>query len=307
MRLSIPLSLLYPSIAPPSSLRCFISEYSLILLFPWSYRSICWCACVFKASLTGSSPNWAWEVFVLVRDWRVWKRKRVRNGERWIRQRERWVGGREREVRRAKAEVWDETEQIRVTVSNKGYDTFSTFTFSSSFPFLFVALFLPSFSPTLHLFLHLSPAFVFPRRPKNRSKKKTKKRMRAYITQANYLFHMSAQINKSSYFCTGYLWIFEDLTPPLTFNLLHLFKQAVFVLWHFNWAEARQAVSVFQLWPSAAADSCPEPYCCGQAVKILSILTKFQFSSSLSCVYARYKPLLCTINRDYVQWSQIGH
>lgn len=114
------------------------------------------------------------------------------------------LGGREREERRAKAEVWDETEQIRVTVSNKGYDTFSTFTFSSSFPFLFVALFLPSFSPTLHLFLHLSPAFVFPRRPKNRSKKKKKKRMRAYITQANYLFHMSAQINKQrSLVCTN--------------------------------------------------------------------------------------------------------
>lgn len=222
MRLSIPLSLLYPSIAPPS-LRCFISEYSLILLFPWSYRSICWCACVFKASLTGSAPNWAWEVFVLVRDWRVWKRKRVRNGERWIRQRERWVGGREREERRAKAEVWDETEQIRVTVSNKGYDTFSTFTFSSSFPFLFVALFLPSFSPTLHLFLHLSPAFVFPRRPKNRSKKKKKKRMRAYITQANYLFHMSAQINKQrSLVCTN---------PATSVQVIYGFSRTSHLLW----------------------------------------------------------------------------
>lgn len=222
MRLSIPLSLLYPSIAPPS-LRCFISEYSLILLFPWSYRSICWCACVFKASLTGSAPNWAWEVFVLVRDCRVWKRKRVRNGERWIRQRERWVGGREREERRAKAEVWDETEQIRVTVSNKGYDTFSTFTFSSSFPFLFVALFLPSFSPTLHLFLHLSPAFVFPRRPKNRSKKKKKKRMCAYITQANYLFHMSAQINKQrSLVCTN---------PATSVQAIYGFSRTSHLLW----------------------------------------------------------------------------
>lgn len=145
--------------------------------------------------------------------------------------------------------------------------------------------------------------------------------MRAYITQENYLFHMSAQINKQcSLVCTNpaapvqvIYGFMEDLTPPLTFNLLHLFKQAVFVLWHFNWAEARQAMSVFQLWPSAAADSCPEPYCCGQAVKIhwksesCSILTKFQFSSSLLCIFARYKPLLGTINRDYVQWSQIGH
>lgn len=44
----------------------FISEYSLILLFPWLYARVIGVyagVCVFKASLTGCTPNWAWEVF----------------------------------------------------------------------------------------------------------------------------------------------------------------------------------------------------------------------------------------------------
>lgn len=174
MRLSIPLSLLYPSIAPPPPFAALSPS------IPWFYYSLGVTEVsagvhVYSKQAWQAPHQTEHEKFLC---W--WETAGYERGKEWEMARGGYdkgnaeLGG-EREERRAKAEVWDETEQIRVTVSNKGYDTFSTFTFSSSFPFLFVALFLPSFSPTLHLFLHLSPAFVFHADLKTGAKKKKRK------------------------------------------------------------------------------------------------------------------------------------
>lgn len=178
MRLSIPLCLLYPSIAPPPLpsllyLRVFLD--SIIPLELQKYLLVCMCI---QSKLDRLRTKLSMRSFCAGERLQGMKEEK---SEKWravdtTKGTLSWGG-----ERRAKAEVWDETEQIRVTVSNKGYDTFSTFTFSSSFPFLFVALFLPSFSPTLHLFLHLSPAFVFHADLKTGAKKKKERKECVHI------------------------------------------------------------------------------------------------------------------------------
>lgn len=177
MRLSIPLCLLYPSIAPPPPFAALSPS------IPWFYYSLGVTEVsagvhVYSKQAWQAPHQTEHEKFLC---W--WETAGYERGKEW----EMASGGYDKGnaelggERRAKAEVWDETEQIRVTVSNKGYDTFSTFTFSSSFPFLFVALFLPSFSPTLHLFLHLSPAFVFHADLKTGAKKKKERKECVHI------------------------------------------------------------------------------------------------------------------------------
>lgn len=203
MRLSIPLSLLYPSIAPPPFAALSPS-------IPWFYYSLGVTEVsagvhVYSKQAWQAPHQTEHEKFLC---W--WETGGYERGKEWEMARGGYdkgnaeLGGeRERsDVQRRRCEMRLNRSESQFLIRGMTHSQLLPFLLLSLF--LFVALFLPSFSPTLHLFLHLSPAFVFPRRPKNRSKKKKKKRMRAYITQANYLFHMSAQINKQrSLVCTN--------------------------------------------------------------------------------------------------------